>query len=279
MMSILAGMISMNKIKAFINRVYDALYRRFHHFIYFLKRKNIMNSYDSNIFYLNIGAGKFCRSNWRVLEYAGEETSYGYDTSLIDFNLNLFNDPKFSINDNSVNLIYSSHTFEHLNDKNVQHILNESFRILKKGAGIRVTMPDIDLAYNAYLKSDVNFFNTLNNQLPGCDSLISKFFDYFSQIDVSKYNTEILHNDFTSLSKENFLNKYTLDINDSIIRTNFGAHMNWFNEDKLRKMFAKAGFSNTKKMKYKESQFSEMTNKEFDNTHPMMSIYYEAIKN
>lgn len=268
----------MTKINAFIQRVYGGISRRFNHYIYFFKRKYIMNTYDPNKFYINIGAGKFCKSNWRILEYAGDETSYGYNPSLIDFNLNLFENPKFPINDNAVDLIYCSHTFEHLNDINVENILNESFRILKKGACIRVTMPDIDIAYNSYLNGDIDFFNTLNNQLPGCDSLISKFFDYFSQISINDFNSEILHNDFISLSKEDFLNKYTLDINDSINRINFGAHMNWFNEDKLRKIFINAGFTETKKMKYKESQSDEMTNKEFDNTHPIMSIYFEAIK-
>jgi len=139
-------------------------------------------------------------------------------------------------------------------------------------------MPDIDLAYDAYLKKDIDFFNVINNQPKGCDSLICKFFDYFSQIDINNFNINDLHNDFTSLTKEDFLNKYTRDINDSIDRVNFGSHMNWFNEDKLRKMLEKEGFSEINRTNCKKSKFEEMRNKEFDTTHPEMSIYLEAVK-
>ena len=90
----------MTKINAFLQRVYAGISRRFNHYIYFFKRKYIMNTYDSNKFYINIGAGKFCKSNWRILDYAGDETSYGYNPSLIDFNLNLLENPKFPIDDN-----------------------------------------------------------------------------------------------------------------------------------------------------------------------------------
>jgi len=95
------------------------------------KKRRIRNN-DSHIFYLNIGAGvSFFKKNWRILEYS--DSKYKHDARLIDFNINLFDNLKFPIADNAVDLIYSSHTFEHLHDDNVVHILNESYRILKLG--------------------------------------------------------------------------------------------------------------------------------------------------
>ena len=128
----------MNSIKKIIRsfKIYKYLYK-IYEYMYITKRKHVMKNYDKELFYLNIGAGKFCRKNWRIIEYTDQNMpSYKYDLSLIDFNLNLFTNPEFPIKDNSVDLIYSSHTFEHLNDKNVEHILKESFRILKNGGGL-----------------------------------------------------------------------------------------------------------------------------------------------
>ncbi len=96
-------------------------------------RRHIRNN-SNHIFYLNIGAGvMFLKKNWRILEYS--DSKYKHNAKLIDFNINLFDNLAFPIADNTVDLIYSSHTFEHLHDDNVVHILNESYRILKPGGG------------------------------------------------------------------------------------------------------------------------------------------------
>lgn len=95
------------------------------------KRRRIRNN-SSHIFYLNIGSGRsFLKKNWRILEYSGSK--YKHNARLMDFDINLFDNLAFPIADNSVDLIYSQHTFEHLHDDNVVHILNESYRILKSG--------------------------------------------------------------------------------------------------------------------------------------------------
>jgi len=45
--------------------------------------------------------------------------------------------------DNSVDVIYSSHMFEHLSLKSADLYLKESFRCLKPGGAIRVVVPDL----------------------------------------------------------------------------------------------------------------------------------------
>lgn len=250
------------------------LVKRFKSYLRAQKKLHIRNN-SSRIFYLNIGAGaSFLKKNWRVLEYSGSK--YKHNARLIDFNINLFDNLKFPISNNSVDLIYSSHTFEHLHDNNVIHILNESYRILKAGGGVRVSMPNIDPAYDAFLNNDIDFFikNTCN--VPTHTTLLDKFSRYFSSVDKSEYPN--IEKDFKALSKNVFLDKYTNDIDYRTLNRDFGDHMNWFNQEKLFRLFAQSGFKNIKLSKCKESEFDEMRGKEFDNTYQGNSIYVEAIK-
>ena len=47
--------------------------------------------------------------------------------------LNLIEKPKFPFEDNSIEVIYTSHTIEHITDESVINLIEESQRILKKG--------------------------------------------------------------------------------------------------------------------------------------------------
>lgn len=237
--------------------------------------KHLIRNRSSHIFYLNIGAGtSFFRKNWRVLEYS--DSKYKHNTSLIDFNINLFDNLKFPIADNTLDLIYSQHTFEHLHDDNVVHILNESYRILKAGGGMRVSMPNIDLAYDAFLNNDIDFFIKNTYSVPTHTTLLDKFARYFSSVDKSEYPN--IEKDFKTLSKNVFLDKYTNNIDYRTLNRDFGDHINWFNQKKLFRLFKQSGFKNIKLSKPKGSEFDEMRGKEFDNTYQGNSIYVEAIK-
>lgn len=246
-----------------------------------------MDSYSENLFFLNIGAGNFARSNWRIIDYVSPYYSR-YEASLIDYNLNLIDNPSFPIGSHSVDLIYTSHILEHLPDLSVENILKESYRILKPEGVIRITVPDIDLAYQAYARMDMSFFDKIGSQPIGKDSITCKFFDFFSSIDVSGYSYSNLKCDFKLLQKSEFLDKYTNDINHVLLDGNnvdhellsrdIGQHMNWFNENKLTKMLSEAGYKKIKLSTYKQSQSPEMRTDKFDNTYPQMSLYIEAAK-
>ena len=58
---------------------------------------------------------------------------------------------------------YSSHTLEHIDTPSGQFLIDEIFQKLKVGGVVRLTMPDIDLAYEAYKKNDKTFFIWLKN--------------------------------------------------------------------------------------------------------------------
>jgi len=62
------------------------------------------------------------------------------------------------VEDASVDLVYSSHTLEHLDDATVARVLDESRRVLKPGGSLLVKIPDFDLILANYRASDRQFF-------------------------------------------------------------------------------------------------------------------------
>lgn len=63
-----------------------------------------------------------------------------YDTNNLRY-MNLNKRWKFA--DNSVDIVYSSHTFEHLSLTTTELFLKESFRVLKPGGVLRLVVPDL----------------------------------------------------------------------------------------------------------------------------------------
>lgn len=59
--------------------------------------------------------------------------------------------------DNSVNQIYASHFFEHIEFKDLIVLLNEIYRVLKKDGNLSVCVPDSSLYIKSYLEGK-NFF-------------------------------------------------------------------------------------------------------------------------
>jgi len=63
-------------------------------------------------------------------------------------------------NDKSVDVIFCSHTLEHIIPQRLDFVLGEFFRVLKKtNSLLRVSVPDIEVAIKAYLEKDDLFFD------------------------------------------------------------------------------------------------------------------------
>ncbi len=58
--------------------------------------------------------------------------------------------------DNSVNLIYASHSLEHFSHMETPAVLAEWFRVLKKGGILRLSVPDFDLLVDIYREHNNN---------------------------------------------------------------------------------------------------------------------------
>ena len=73
--------------------------------------------------------------------------------------LKLLNDHRFvhhdlgrgiPFNDNSVDFIFTSHFLEHLFEQQAERLLVESFRVLKNGGTLRISVPDLSYAISLY---------------------------------------------------------------------------------------------------------------------------------
>ena len=118
--------------------------------------RKIRNTYDKKVFdikilndktFLNIGAGKTridCAVNIDISPKA-------------DISLNLGVDP-LPFEDESVDLIYSNHTIEHV--KNYLFLIEEIHRVLKKGGCFIVSVPYVSLTkYHLVNPYHINNFN------------------------------------------------------------------------------------------------------------------------
>ena len=62
---------------------------------------------------------------------------------------------KFPWEDNSVDVVYSSHTLEHLSKSEGQHFLTECHRVLKPNGIIRIIVPDLRAIANKYMQGEI----------------------------------------------------------------------------------------------------------------------------
>jgi predicted SAM-dependent methyltransferase len=68
--------------------------------------------------------------------------------------------------DESVDLIYSSHMFEHLSKEEGMFLLKEAYRIMKSGSTLRMLVPDAEKIAGLYLNKQLGIFDIIN---VGCE--------------------------------------------------------------------------------------------------------------
>lgn len=61
--------------------------------------------------------------------------------------------------DQSIDAVYAHHLLEHLGENGLRRVLQESYRVLKPGGGLRLVTPDLRKAIRAYLAGDEHFFS------------------------------------------------------------------------------------------------------------------------
>jgi predicted SAM-dependent methyltransferase len=122
---------------------------------------------------------------------------------------------KFS--DNSVDIVYASHVFEHLNSSTAVLFLNEAYRVLKPGGIIRLVVPDLHQLAKIYIdeyksgnkSATRDFLYWMNlcrdNTYPKNKSIIVKIINFLQDY---PHQHKYMY-DFTSLSQILSDNKYT----------------------------------------------------------------------
>jgi SAM-dependent methyltransferase len=114
---------------------------------------------SNDIRYLCIGGGPaFDHPHWHNLEAV--ESQFNPEP----FEMNP--DCLFPFSDSSIELVYSSHCIEHLDDPTVDRILDESFRVLKPDGALVLKIPDFDRCLSDWQSGSRDFMFSTTWGLP-----------------------------------------------------------------------------------------------------------------
>lgn len=99
---------------------------------------------------LNLGAGpNWFKEGWHILDHKIKKNQ----------NFKIYGDlNKINLKDKSCDLVFISHTLEHIPHIQIQKVLTEINRIMKKNSIIRILVPNLKSIAEAYVKRDKNFF-------------------------------------------------------------------------------------------------------------------------
>jgi predicted SAM-dependent methyltransferase len=248
--------------------------------------------------FYNIGAGKFSHSFWTNIDYKTEHYKNVQNEPFIHYDLMELG--PLPIQDNFAELVYSSHTIEHVNDEAVKNLLKESFRILKPGGGIRLTTPNAWIEFQAYKRNDISYWywKDLKDtrlisgkqvqmcKIPIKNASIHQLFLHHIASQLSEIGISPSHKKFSDNEiKQFFETKKNVDCLDfftkqCVFDPNYpGQHINWWTSEKLCSFLREAGFTQPYVSGWGQSLFAPLRDTNFfDNTHPKISLYVEAIK-
>ena len=250
--------------------------------------------------FYNIGAGPFNHKYWTNVDYVNDWYAGNTNNTLKGINYDLFSLEPLPIETDSAEMVYTSHTIEHVNNTAVQNVFNEAFRVLKPGGRFRVVTQDIKLSYRAYKEDDRNFFfwidwfsnpenyKRVNLRQPLNQESIAQIFleDFAAQASeiplhgaAYRISDSQLEKLFNEKSFEDALDYCTSLCDIEVQKKYTGNHINWFTEEKLIKMLKAAGFKNVYRSGYGQSYSPVMRDLNFfDETLPGISLYVEAQK-
>jgi len=155
----------------------------------------------------------------------------------------------------SVDFIYTSHFLEHLKKFDVERLLKDCFRALKKGGTLRVVVPNLEILLKKYIERDRDFF--------------------IKNFEISKDRKDVL---LADLLMDVFYPEYHKQK-----ASGSGRLMNWFirphlwmyDKESMFSMLKAAGF---KQMEQKSYRAGELPDLEALDSLPELSLYIEARK-
>jgi len=81
----------------------------------------------------------------------------------------------FPFRDNSVDSVYAHMLFEHLYPAELIFILKESYRLLKKGGGLRICVPNLAAAIEGYMAGELSWVSEFPRSFESCGG---KFYNF-----------------------------------------------------------------------------------------------------
>jgi SAM-dependent methyltransferase len=183
---------------------------------------------------LNIGGGKgHARvAGWTVVDLReGADVRLDLTTTALPFA------------QGSVEIIFTSHTLEHIPPASLGFVLDEFARVLAPGGTLRIGVPDIALATRAYVENDRAFFEK---------SEVTPF-------DRDAPIGGLLMSWFYSTSKVGH------------------GHVHCFDEAYMRCWLERHGFARVRRCSYRGSAVEELRSTDFDR-HPTDTLFIEAAR-
>lgn len=292
----------MRRVKKVVKKVVNAIGYDIHRV-----RKNDIDLYyeiygkkavENRRFY-NIGAGSFRHPAWTNVDHKSEWYNVVQENG-IDIDWDLLSLTPLPIQDDSAEIVYSSHTIEHITNEAAQNMFKESHRILRKGGVFRVTTPNIDLEFRAYKENDRHCFYWIDcysipknyqraklNKPLNEASIQQIFLGHFASSastlhadgSPERISDEELDRIFREMEYEEALNYCISKCSLEVQKKYPGNHINWWNKNKLFRMLRIARFHNIYLSGYGQSFSPVLRNIwMFDSTHPKISLYVEAVK-
>jgi SAM-dependent methyltransferase len=244
--------------------------------------------------FFNVGAGTFRHPYWTNLDYVSEwyRKAQGH---VIHFDLMACGELPVD----QAEVIYTSHTIEHVTECAVAKFFSEAHRVLKPEGVFRITTgPDADLDYSALMRGDVDWFywddyyarnhaayshifHLPANTMPLAERWLHHVASPLVPNDRSpsdvKFAAEQIMRILSERSMESALDYFTGLCRFDPARP--GNHISWWNKAKVIRFLRVAGFTEVNVSGYGQSSAAVMRNTaHFDNTHPAMSLYVEAVK-
>ena len=157
-----------------------------------LSRDLKLNNTNTN--FINLGCGNSYVNNFINVDFFGNK--------MIDYGMDLRF--PFKIESNSIDGIFSEHTFEHLSHQEVDNALGECYRILKPEAKIRIIVPDLSILIERYCSNDDEWFQKWQD-LVLKDPARHYMKKYFTKMFAINFTASYYHHkscwDFESLTK------------------------------------------------------------------------------
>jgi len=258
------------------------------------KRLFNKESIENRRFY-NVGQAAFFHPAWTIIDNFKGKLPGNYAMSH-----NLMSLKSLPIEDNTAELIYSSHTLEHITNKAVSFFLTDAYRILKPNGILRIIVPDIMLSYNAWKNNDTDFFfwikdayqdgsfSKVNLKIPLFEASLTQVFleDFASTVSElavvgaeNRISDEEFKQLFKTMAPEEAFDYCTSRCPEELQEQLPYLHINWFNESKLKNMLRQAGFKKIYLSRWGQSNSPVMRETRlFDTTLAKVSLYMEAIK-
>lgn len=106
--------------------------------------------------FYNVGAGSFWHPFWTNIDFVSD---WYKDVQKNVLHHDLLGDKPLPIGEASAEIIYSSHTIEHIPEFAVKRFFADAFKSLKTGGIIRITTgPDAETDFRAMINGDEHWF-------------------------------------------------------------------------------------------------------------------------